>query len=459
MTSSRKSSARGVRAIGLALILVWPGASIGEQPAVNKPEPVALTVRDVLKKAAMRYRTGPVCERVSVEVRPEVGRISRSAFVLKLDPRRTDAKPATRIYFELGAIQVLAADGRVVAAHMHNPGTYYTTTLAELLTSHALRTVMPPLPVVQLDLLNWSEHVDADLPRELGVYAQHIEWEQAVADPRQPNRATVSGRCDGGTLTMVVATDVVQSMEVRLDAPKTLIRMSFSRVLPCRAENVALDTSGRIEVKSLTELQPRSGILRSGSTVPEMQLTAASGRGVKLKELFVPPAEFHPIASTERLVMVFVREDRARIESGERVVGRVRLGELAAELKRIRRESMLAFPAALNRPDAEKGEVAEPSLPSVNFAQVIVWDKAPPADVLLTLLKSEREVWGDQLAWTTEPKSTAELFTGSGESVVVVLDSSQRLMSAIPMNESTTTEQLVDQVTLAVIVQNEDRAR
>jgi len=32
-------------------------------------------------------------------------------------------------------------------------------------------------------------------------------------------------------------------------------------------------------------------------------------------------------------------------------------------------------------------------------------------------------------------------------------------MSAIPMNESTTTEQLVDQVTLAVIVQNEDRAR
>lgn len=441
-----------VRAILCAGVLAagmcgGPGV-VGATRAAQPDTPVkVVTPAEVLARVQARYRAGPTCERVLVEVRTDSGRVGRSMLVVRMDPRREKPGEAGKagewdpvIALELGALRVRVGDGRLVAVHERNAETCYEAAMGVPLTVEALGRELPPLPLPQLDLLTCDP---AGVMPALGWYARNVLWQNAAADARQPGRVTLTGTCDLGAITMTVRGDQVTGIEVRSGergaggvgaAPG--LKLSLAAASPCREEDLLLSVEGRRPVARLAELQPKAGVLRAGAAVPEMQWTTAAGKLQPLREWFVPPAEFATVAArAERLVVVFARK-----ASGEGVDS----GMLARSLRSMQEASMLA---------ASGREERRVTGPPMTYVQVVVFEAAPGADELLGRLKTEREKagWGDQLAWTIEPRSTVDLFATSGESAVVIVDGRQRLLNVIPITARTTTEQLVDQIGFALM--------
>jgi hypothetical protein len=340
------------------------------------------------------------------------------------------------------------------------------------LTLDRLWRVIPRVPLPQFD---FAASADAASVTSLATYARNIEWQTVIPEARSASagggagRLTVVGSCDGGRVSLTAKGDQLQAIEIRDDGQGVTVRMQISPALPCREEDLKIDATGRTPVAQLADLQPRSGVLRLGAGVPEMQLSTAAGQLQKLKDLYTPPAEFLPAPAAERLVLIFTRQGRDPLQDPARV-GRVELEVVGRELARLQRQAY----ASAEEPGREAGEAgfgaggsaagsadlgeALALLPTFNFAQVMVLESPPSAESLLGMLKREREAWGgagggDHLAWTTNVRSSVDLFATSGESLAVVLSPSQRLQAVIPIAEHTTTETVLDQVTASLLEQ------
>jgi hypothetical protein len=427
----------------LSIVLLF-GLDARAQSTSPPPTPA-----DVLSRIQARYRSGPVCERMRVEVRTDGGRVARSWVVVRLDAAKS-------VTLELGALRI-AADGKAVTAvHDRNPQTVFTAAMPGegALTLARLWQVIPPVPLPQFDLA-----AAADLGRlpSLAYYARDVQWDAAAPEPRAlagvPSRVTLTGHSDRGKITLMAKGDQLQALDIRDDVQGVTVRLQISPILPCKPEDARVDASGRTVVPQLADLQPRSGVLRTGAAVPEMQLSTAAGQVQRLKELLTPPAEFLPAPESERLVLVFTRLGKDPIKDAAKL-GRVEADVLGRELTKLQREAY-GMAAKHDEPPAGSGgaktaEEAAPLLPTFNFAQVMVME-APSADALLALLKREREAWGDHLAWTTNAKSSVDLFATSGESMVIMIGRDQRLQSAIPITDRTTTEELLDQISAALL--------
>lgn len=393
---------------------------------------------EVLGRVREHYRSGPVCERMRIEVRADSGRVARSWVVARMDGRRS-------LLLDLGVLRIAADSRTVTAVHDRNQQTFFSAALSgegELSLARLWR-VIPPVPLPQFDLA-WAE--DVERPAELGVYARHVRWESAEREARAagPARVLLSGTCDGGKVEMVVRGDELQELDIRDDVRGATVKIQVSPVRPCRAEDTRLSTAGRSPVPRLSDLRPRSGVLSVGAAVPEMQLSTSAGQVQRLKDLYTPPAEYFPAPPTDRLVLVFSRLGRDPLGAALEKMGRVEPDALGRELGKMQREIYTATPA-------KPGERDSALLPAFNFAEVLVMETPPAADVLLSLIKREREAWGDHLAWTTNAAASVDLFAAGGESLAIVLDGSQRLRAVIPISDRATTESVLDQITASLM--------
>lgn len=423
----------------LAVIMALHTAALAQAPDAT------VAPADVIARVRARYRAGPVCERMRIEVRADSGRVARSWVVARMDGRKA-------LLLDLGTLRIAADDRSVTAVHERNPQTCFSTTLPGTgeLTLERLWQVIPPVPLPQFDLA-WAE--DAERLESFGVYARSVRWERAEREQRSsvggPQRVLVTGVCDRGKVVLMVRGDQLQQVDIRDDVQQATIRIQISPVLPCRAEEMRLKVEDRTAVAALSDLQPRSGVLRIGAAVPEMQLSTAAGQVQRLKDLYTPPAEYLPAPPADRLVLVFSRMGRDPL-AGPAKWARVEGDVLGRELARLQREiyTATASPPLTGERPAERDAGL---LPAFNFAEVMVLEAPPAADALLALIKRERDAWGDHLAWTTNAAASVDLFATGGESLVIVLDGSQRLRSVIPIGDHATTESVLDQITASLI--------
>lgn len=438
--------ARGWLQVGLVGVVAAAAAAQPSDPAAA-PAP---TAAEVLTRVQARYRAGPVCERLGIEVRSDSGRVARSWAIVRIAPA-ADAAAGPRVILELGPLRIAADAASIAAVHERNPQTCFVATIPGdgPLTSPRLRGVLPPVPVFQLDLLN---AVAPDRTDEFTPYARDVRWIELAADARQPGRFTLNGTADVGRVSMQVRNDQVQSVEIRDEQRGATMRIQVSPVAPCRDSDLSIDTAGRTRVDRLADLQPRSGILRVGSAVPELQLSTAAGQVQRLRDLFAPPAAYLPAPDADRLVLVFTRRDKPDWSQPRRF-GRVDPDDLGRQLLLLQRE---VYTPRLAQPG--EGESAA-LLATFNHAQVMVLESPPGAEELLALIKNERRRWGggddgaagEHLAWSTDPRNSVDLFAAAGESAAIIIDQSLRLRSVVVIGEHTTTEQLVDQITAALM--------
>lgn len=439
----RRLAVLGAAAVAVGVVGTPCAAQPPARPDAPGAEPARVSAREVLRRLAARYRGGPTCERLNVEVLGEGGKVARSALLVRMSPTIREGVAHPELLLELGQLRVHAGGGRLSAVHAQNAGTCFTAGVAEPVTAGVLGAVLPPLPVPQLDFLDWNSLSDetGPLPDRLTPYARGIVWQSVEPDGRRGEGVKVIGTCEGGTVALGVRGDLLQSVEVKLREPETVLRLAISPVLPCDGGQIRLDLAGRTRVQELSELRPRSGLLAPGARVPDMPLTLLSGQQARIKELCAPPGEALPASDAERLVIVMVRASMVSGDGPERGVGRVRLSELAAELRRICAESFT--------PDRRVRAPVE--VAPMNYVLALVWEAPPDADMLLAALKNEKASWGDRVVWSAEPGATIDRFAAHGESAAVVLDPGGRLIGTVSIGPGMTTEQLLDQLTLVLV--------
>jgi hypothetical protein len=435
----------------LASLLLFLAPVRADPPADSPPVPSA---SDAVRELQRFYRSAPTCERVRVELRfpaqpPASGtRIAHSSIILRLQPRAApaDPKPSDPAFpnpapppiaslgLELGQLRVWVADGNLLAAHERDAGAYFQSSIGPSITSESLSDVLPPVLLPALDLAAASP--DAPCSR-FWPYATNIVWQTVEPDPKQPGRRTIRGLSPEGPVVITTQGPRLRTLVIDLAQHKTILTLRFSPVAPCDPAKSALDIAHRQRVPSMDDLRPRSGILRVGSRVPPMPITQAGGQAWDIGLLAQPPhgAAREGVKPAEHVVLIFLRQP----PSGAPADRRFNPDQLAAILRRMRAD---AFKPRIPE-DADKDPGA--AVARIGLAPVFVF-AAPKPEEIMASLASEGQKWGPDVLWTTDPKSTIDLFAPGVDAVVVILDTDHVLRAVVPVDPTQTAEQVADQI-------------
>jgi hypothetical protein len=439
-----------------------------EKPAT--PAPTGPSANDAILELQSAYRNAPICERIQVEVHypapaPAIGtRIARSSVSVHLSgPAETapDTKPGSTeapapqdqiIALELGALRIYAARGRLTAIHSRDPATYFQAAIDDQPTSRSLAAALPPILIPELDL----KTAPADAPcSAFWPYATDITWQSVEVDPKHPSKRTIRGTCTEGTLSLTTLNQRLRTLTIDLPAKQTSLVLNFSTFGPCDPARLAIDTTRRQRVDAMDELRPHSGTLRIGVRVPYMPITQGlggqAGTGWDLGALLQPPAKAQLAGATpaEHVILIFLRDPPLPSAADETKEKRFDPEALARILRSLRTEAFAAHaPAPTTQPPDTESKSADkdPALhiARFGFAPVFVMAKPNPDD-LLARLKAAGPDWPAVL-WTTEAKSTIDLFAPTSDAAAIILDSEFVLRAVVPIDPSQTAEQIGDQL-------------
>src|SRR2546423_8443963 len=125
-------------------------------PPAPAPEPphdesTKEQVSALLARSKESYRKGQTAERVSLRVSWPDGREARSTVTFLFDNGVPALGWSHRLRLELGRLTVYADDSTLTVINAQDPGTVFTAALPEGLTLAALRAVLPPIALPQLD--------------------------------------------------------------------------------------------------------------------------------------------------------------------------------------------------------------------------------------------------------------------------------------------------------------------
>jgi hypothetical protein len=437
-------------------------------PAPKPAGPPAPNPVDAILELQSAYRNSSSCERVQFEVHypapaPATGtRIARSTISIQLsgppagsNPDTPEADPA--IALELGVLRIFASGGQLTAIHSRDPSTYFQAPIATNPTSKDLGDVLPPVLVPELDLKTAAaaSPVNAFWP-----YATDITWQSVEVDPKHPAKRTIRGQCAGGTVVLVAQNNRLRSLSIDLPAKKTSLALAFSPFGPCEPAKSAIDISRRQRVDAMDELRPRSGTLRVGIRVPHMPITQGlagqPGGGWDMGSFLQPPtqAEVAGVKPAEHVVLVFLRQTPLAAPPDASKEQRFNPDALAKILRTMREEAfkarMPATPSLDNPPTSPAPLDKDPAIGIAKFgyAPVLVMGSPNPDD-LLKKIREANGTWPEVL-WTTEAKSTIDLFAPTADAAAIILDSEFVLRAVIPIEPSQTAEQVGDQLAAAL---------
>ena len=410
-------------------------------PGVRADPPSAA---DVIREVQHTYRAAPTCERVQVELRypappPAIGtRAARSSLVVRVAPKAT-GEGVESLALELGQLRIWAGGGSFIAAHERDPATFFQATLAPTLNPKSLAELMPPVLLPELDLAS----NDPETPcASFWPYATEITWQTVEPDAKIAGRRIVRATCAGGTIAMTIQNQRLRTLVIDLTQKKTTLTLAFSPFIPCEPARWPIEVTKRARVDSLDELRPRSGTLRVGFRVPPMPMTKGTGEPWDLGALLQPPASAPAEKPAPYAVLVFDRAPVGANASGER---RFKVDELAPILERMRADAFK--PRA--QTDAQRDPAA--AIARFGFAPVFVM-AAPKPDDILARLKTAPDLWSAEggVLWTTEAKSTIDLFAPGAEHCCVIVDQDFVLRAVVLVDPSQTAEQIADQITAAL---------
>lgn len=449
---------RRFRAVALA------GAALLALGAPVRAEDPPATPEGLLAALHRAYALGPTCERVAIELRtPGPGgqaRVSRSTITVRVEPLQAAAPPppkagetpapapapaaARSVALDLGALRVWAGQGRVVAVHERDPATYYSAPLDPLVTPQALAAALPPVVLPQLELAcTPADHAPL---ASLRPYAEGIRWTGVEADPKATGRRTLHGVCAGGTVEIETQASRLRAVTIDLPERHVTLTMRCTPLGLCEPARWEIGTEKRSAVESLGDLRPRTGALRVGSRLPDMPMTARDGGPWAMADLLQPPAQqaLEGQRPAEHVVLVFLRTGPAGQFGGPGT--RLDVKRLAAALQELREATFAA-----RSPGAKAADPAGPAAQMARFglAPVLVLS-GPAPDEILTRIAEAQRVWGPDVLWTTNARSTIDLLAPGADAAVLIADADWVLRAAIPVDAGATAEGIADQVAAAL---------
>jgi hypothetical protein len=412
-------------AIILALAATCAAAHAVQPDAAPPPTPEA-----VLRAIHDRYRAGPVCERLSFEVRSLTGRAARSSLICRIGPG-LGADNSILLSLDLGGLRVSADAARLIAAHARDDQTYYASSAPlPSLTSDGLAAVLPPILLPPLDFASTPAGTTLD---SFPPYARRIVWDTVEPSLNRPSRVTMKGRHDAGDVTLEADAGRPLSLTITR-RPGTTIALRFAELAPCDPITSAINTAGRTRVAAIDELRPRAAVLRLGVVAPPLPLSTGPGEVWSMEDFLQTPAEFVPGPACEHFVLLFTRVDGPTPQGPGPLSLKTDFDRLGGLMKQLRTDSFSPPPPA---PPADPAQPPSPleqrrPLKPLNFALVLVLDSPAPEDVLERLAPLTR-VWGPNLLWTTSAPGSIDILLGQTAAGFTVLDAEGVLRAASPV--------------------------
>jgi hypothetical protein len=447
-------------ALGVSLLgqtAVEAGVTRGSTAAhVAGPVNHDIEAAGVIEELQRYYRDNAVCDNVQVSVRSfpagQPPRVSRATFRLRYELARGLEGAASVATLELGSLILQAEGSRALLAHARDPGTYVERSLTAGLRPQSLAEVVPPTPIPQLDLaLLSTSDATSNVCDQFWPYASGIVWRRSETDARSPNRRTVRGDFNGGTVILRLLGPRLQTIEITRHNDRVEIILSFKSATPCDPRRKLIDTSSRTKASSITELRPKSMPLLIGERIPDMGLSLASGNPMSIPDLLEPPPEAVIVGMppAEHAVLLFSRvgseapaERGAGVQQPESPT-RLKLTDLVRVMRQTRSE---AFSARAVAGAADGGD----PLPRFGYALVLAFNQHSP-DTVLRELDDATQVWGGQnVLWAASSERSIELIAPGAESAAVIVDSRGIVRSVIPVTGSSSADSLRDQVLMAL---------
>jgi hypothetical protein len=417
-------------------------------PATGAPEAVAdpqtqQEVGAMLAKARTCYRKGTTAEQVTLRVSWPDGRESKSTVTLLIDSGVPDLGWPRRLRMELGRLTIVADDKTLTAINTQDPGTYFTAVLPEGLTLAALRTVLPPIPLPQLD---WALS-DSDAPIDAATAiagAGPVAWGPETTESRT-GQVTFEGTAQGGPVQ--IAIDGVKGALVHVSAPygtksasgQARLDIDVAPVPPAEQltpDKWGVDTAGRVPVGFLAELKGRPPEIITGDRLPALSLTTADLGTASVQELLSPRDE-GPLPSTRPVfgALVIYRAQPDAVPPAD---------ALAAVKSASALRSLLAarFPDASKRPRVIGLVVPCLDLQEFSRARLGEIDKQ----------------WG-----AVTPPAPTRAFSPTGGTILsrlahnagaamVIVDADQKVLKAIPLDGRASEDAAIAQEALTAII-------
>ncbi len=305
-TGVSTKSARGSAAFFAPLVLIASLVAVAH--AATGPEAM-------LKALSETYRSGPIAERVSVEVEAPEG-VVRSELIIRV-AAGAGTEP-DRLRLELGPLIVFAESDGVTgfaeAIHEGDPSAFVRWSFEGPLSTAAIVGILPPTPVPQAELA-----FDADT-RLLRSLLPGVHWHGASDRSVSGRESVVFGRTpEGGSATLRIdhETGRISRLEASWPSPggAVILRLTTEQIEPGRPAAWRTPTEGRRRLSSISGLRPRPSDIRPGDQFPDLSLQTESFQAWTLK------GELGEGASARPLVLVCFRaapagdpDEQARID-------------------------------------------------------------------------------------------------------------------------------------------------
>ncbi len=262
----------------------------------------ALAVPDAMLKALSEsYRTGPLAERVSIEVEAPEG-VARSELIIRV-AAGAGTEP-DRLRLELGPLVVFAQSDGVTgfaeAIHEGDPSAFVRWNFEGPLSIASVAGILPPTPIPQAELA-----FDAD-GRLLRNLLPGVRWHGASDRSVSGHESVVFGRTpDGGSATLRIDNQSgrISRLEASWPSPggAVILRLTTDQIEPGRPASWRTPTEGRRRLSSIAGLRPRPSDIRPGDPFPDLSLQTESFQAWTLK------GELGEGASARHLVLVCFR--------------------------------------------------------------------------------------------------------------------------------------------------------
>jgi hypothetical protein len=422
-----------------AAALAQPETTVSTPPAGQaepaQPDKDALDeLGKLLASVRTTYRKGLVAERVTLRVSREGREAGSSTITLLIDNGVPDLSWPRRVRLELGRLSVYADDKNLVAVNAQDPGTYFTAALPEGLTLAALRGVLPPIPLPQLE---WSLS-DSDAATDLSHMvpgAGAIVWGPCISESRA-HQFTFVGEAAGGPVQLTL--DSVAATLVHISAPygpkstsgQARLDIDVAPVPPEEippAEQWPIATTGRVPVGFIAELKGRPPEIVTGDRIPALSLMNAELGSASLQDLLTPANQL-PVQAARpafgALILYRVQDAAPTPEA--------RAGVKAIE--DLRSVVAARWPEAAKRPRIAGLVVACLDLQEFNRARLADIDKE----------------------WGTANGSPDRAFSPTGSAILsrlaqkagaalVIVDADQKVLKAIPLDGRASEDEAIAQ--------------
>lgn len=398
-----------------------------------------------VREVQLAYGSQAICERVGVQVKLPPGasgglpRLWRASFTVRYQAV-AESGLSPLVTLDLGQFLLDATPSEVRVAHARDSTTYYAQAIEGQVTPRTIASVVPPLPLPQLDFARASA-AGGQVCEELWPYASGITWTGVESDQRAPLRRTVRGAFDGGSVSMLLNGPRLRVLTIERTNPRVTITLSFSALGSCETDKTLVDPSKRTRVDTVLELKPRGGAVHVGDELAKVELSPAGGGEWSLQDLLDSPAEavIAGVPPAEHAALVFRRVPGPGVMPPLPRMDFDKLGELL-------RSSRAAAFASRASGSAGAGGDAPEQMPRFGYALVQVFNTPDPGAMLEGINASGKH-WGMRnVLFSAASATSLDLIAPKADAIVVIVDSKRIVRSVIAVDASTDADQLSDQI-------------